>query len=91
MKTWNTSYITGGGSGIGRRMAEMLLAEGTSVAVFDRSSSEEAQAALTAIAAANPGTRCEFFRADVSDAAGLEAVVLEAVDSLGAPDFALGG
>lgn len=63
-------------------MAEMLLAEGTSVAVFDRSSSEEAQAALTAIAARNPGTRCEFFRADVSDAAGLDTVVLEAAGSL---------
>jgi NAD(P)-dependent dehydrogenase (short-subunit alcohol dehydrogenase family)/catechol 2,3-dioxygenase-like lactoylglutathione lyase family enzyme len=89
MKTWNTAFITGGGSGIGRRMAEMLLAEGTSVAVFDLNSSEEAEAALTAIAAGNPGTRCEFFRADVSDAAGLEAVVLEAVGSLGAPDFSL--
>ena len=68
MKTWNTAFITGGGSGIGRRIAEMLLAEGTSVAVFDRSSSEEARSALQAIAAGVSGTRVEFFQADVTDA-----------------------
>lgn len=89
MKTWNTAFITGGGSGIGRRIAEMLLAEGTSVAVFDRSSSEEARSALQAIAAGVAGTRVEFFQADVTDAGRLAQVVAEAAAAIGPPDFAL--
>jgi NAD(P)-dependent dehydrogenase (short-subunit alcohol dehydrogenase family) len=89
MKNWNSAFITGGGSGIGRRIAEMLLEEGTSVAVIDRCVEDKAQTALMAIAARTPGTRCEFLQADVTDANGLEAVVLAAVQSLGAPEFAL--
>lgn len=89
MKTYNTAFITGGGSGIGRRIAEMLLAEGTSVAIFDRSDSEEARTALEAIAAGVPGTGVEFFQADVTDAGGLVEAVAAAVNAMGAPDFAL--
>lgn len=89
MNNWNSAFITGGCSGIGRRIAEMLLEEGISVAVIDRSVEAEAQSALTAIAARTAGTRCEFLQADVTDANGLEAVVLAAVETLGAPDLAL--
>ena len=89
MKNWKRAFITGGCSGIGRRIAEMLLAEGTSVAVIDRTIDEQAELALTAIAARTPGTQCEFLQADVTDANGLEAEVIKAVETLGAPDFAL--
>ena len=50
MNSWKLAFITGGGSGIGRHMAELLMAEGTSVAVFDRSNSPEAVSHLEAIA-----------------------------------------
>jgi NAD(P)-dependent dehydrogenase (short-subunit alcohol dehydrogenase family) len=89
MSSWNIAFITGGGSGIGRRMAELLLAEGTSVAVFDRSNNPQAIDYLQAVAARHGGVRCEFFVADVTDAAGLNQAVGEAVVALGAPDFAL--
>lgn len=89
MNKWKLAFITGGGSGIGRHFAELLLAQGTSVAIIDRDNSPEARAALTASAAARPGVRCEFFQADVSDAQALLAAIEGAVASLGAPDFAI--
>ena len=89
MSFWNLAFITGGGSGIGRHMAELLMEEGTSVAVFDRSNSPEAVSHLQAVAARHNNVRCEFFLADVTDATGLSTAVDEAVASLGSPDFAL--
>ena len=89
MSSWKLAFITGGGSGIGRHMAELLMAEGTSVAVFDRSNSPEAVEHLEAVAAKYPGVRCEFFVADVTDDGGLINAVELAVESMGKPDFAL--
>lgn len=89
MSTWKLAFITGGGSGIGRQMAELLMQEGTSVAIFDRGNSPEAVSQFQAIAAKHDGVRCEFFLADVTDSAGLGNAVVEAVASLGSPDFAL--
>jgi NAD(P)-dependent dehydrogenase (short-subunit alcohol dehydrogenase family) len=86
---WKTAYITGGGSGIGRCIAEMLLAEGTSVAVLDRNRDEDALAALQEIAAKTPACQCDFFLADVTDEVTLEQAVAAALEGLGAPDFAL--
>lgn len=89
MNPWKLAFVTGGGSGIGRHMAELMMAQGTSVAVFDRSDSPEVMIQLQAIAASYAGVRCEFFLADVTDESALKAAVGEAVESLGAPDFAL--
>ncbi len=89
MTSWKVAFITGGGSGIGRHMTELLLAQGTSVAVFDRSNNPEVIEDLQATAARCGGVRCEFFLADVTDAAGLNAAVIAAIAALGSPDFAL--
>ncbi len=88
MAHWNTAFITGGGSGIGQCLSRMLLAEGTSVAVFDRSGNEEIAGFLQAVAQ-DSGARCQVFRADVSDPAALRAAVGEAVGELGPPNLAL--
>lgn len=89
MNTWKLAFITGGCSGIGRHMAELLMQEGTSVAVFDRSESAEAVSHLRAIAAKHKDVSFRFFLADVTDSAGLSNAVSEALASLGSPDFAL--
>lgn len=85
---WKTAFITGGASGIGRRFAELLLQEQVQLAVFDRSNDPKAKAELEAWAQSQGGS-CTFFRADVSDAAGIESAVRSAVAELGPPGLAL--
>jgi len=87
MKTWRTAIITGGCSGIGFTLARKLLEEGTSVAVIDRNSPDQARETLDAAARRVPGTRLEFFQADVCDEAGLAGAVGEAVTAIGAPEL----
>jgi NAD(P)-dependent dehydrogenase (short-subunit alcohol dehydrogenase family) len=88
MNNWSVALISGGASGIGRCLVERLLAAGTSVAVLDRSGNPQVQAQLREVAAGH-NARCEFFRADVSDAQAVERAVQEAVDVLGPPDLAI--
>ena len=87
MAHWGTAFVTGGGSGIGRRLTEKLLAEGTSVAVFDRAGDPELAAQLQSFAAGD--ARCEVFQADVSEAAAVRDAVKAAVETFGPPDLAI--
>ncbi|MFT5482973.1 MAG: 3-dehydrosphinganine reductase [Halieaceae bacterium] len=89
MSFWKLAFVTGGGSGIGRAMAVLLMEQGTSVAVFDRSDSPEARSQLQEVAARYKGVRCEFYKADVTDNTAVVTAVEAAVAEMGAPDFAL--
>jgi NAD(P)-dependent dehydrogenase (short-subunit alcohol dehydrogenase family)/catechol 2,3-dioxygenase-like lactoylglutathione lyase family enzyme len=88
MKNWNTAIISGGGSGIGLRIAEMLLSEGTAVGIIDRSDCEAVSEQLQRMALAH-NTRVLFGQADVCDSQGLEATVSALVAELGAPQLAI--
>jgi uncharacterized oxidoreductase len=64
--TGNTIFITGGGSGIGRALAEALHAKGNKVIVSGRR-----REALEAVASANPGI--DFVEIDIENPASIAA------------------
>lgn len=81
---WRTAFITGGGSGIGLRLAEMLAQQGVRLAVFDLRLTDAVRQRLGRLAPVSV-----FHEVDVRDAAGLDAAVRAAVAALGAPELAI--
>jgi NAD(P)-dependent dehydrogenase (short-subunit alcohol dehydrogenase family) len=79
-----TTFVTGGGSGIGLALAEALASRGAKVAAFDLKFSDAARARLRM---ACPDAL--FFEVDVRDAAGVDEAVNKAVEKIGAPDVAI--
>jgi len=76
-----SAFVTGGGSGIGRAIAEALAARGAAVAVFDLlpEGGKETAAAIEA-----RGGRAVFFEGDASRWADVDGAVTAAVGRLGA-------
>jgi NAD(P)-dependent dehydrogenase (short-subunit alcohol dehydrogenase family) len=70
------AIVVGGASGFGRATAESLAARGASVAILDRPQSDGKDVAA--------GIGAAFHEVDVTDFAGTEEVLAEAVDGLGA-------
>lgn len=81
---WHTAFITGGGSGIGLRLAEMLAGGGKRLALFDRRIDDTVRQRLGAL---SPGS--VFQEVDVRDAPALDAAVRSAVMAIGAPQLAV--
>jgi NAD(P)-dependent dehydrogenase (short-subunit alcohol dehydrogenase family) len=74
------AVVTGGGSGIGRGIAQMLAARGAAVAVLDL---DESSAKETAELIAAAGGRAASYRADVSRSADFDEAVTAAIGDLG--------
>ena len=81
---WTTAFITGAGSGIGRRLAEMLAQRGLRLALFDQRFSDEARDTFRR---ACPGA--VLYEVDVRDADGVETAVRAAVAAIGPPQLAV--
>jgi NAD(P)-dependent dehydrogenase (short-subunit alcohol dehydrogenase family) len=75
------ALVTGATSGVGTEVALSLAAEGASVAVNYRSSAEEADALVNAIAA--KGGKAKAYKADVADFAAVQAMVEAIVKDFG--------
>lgn len=69
------AVVVGGASGMGRASAELLAAGGASVAILDREGSDGKDVAA--------GIGATFYPVDVTDFAGTEAALQQAVDQLG--------
>jgi NAD(P)-dependent dehydrogenase (short-subunit alcohol dehydrogenase family) len=78
----SAAIVTGGGSGIGRAIAERLAQDGFKVAVFDR---DVAAAAETAQLIEKDGGVARGYEVDVTDRPRIEAAVAEVERELGAP------
>jgi NAD(P)-dependent dehydrogenase (short-subunit alcohol dehydrogenase family) len=75
------ALVTGATSGVGTEVALSLAAEGASVAVNYRSSAEEADALVNAIAA--KGGKAKAYKADVADFAVVQAMIEAIVKDFG--------
>jgi NAD(P)-dependent dehydrogenase (short-subunit alcohol dehydrogenase family) len=77
------SIVTGGGSGIGRASAVLLAKEGAEVVVVDinEKGGKEVETEIS-----KAGGKATFFKADVSRANEVEAIVLTAVEKYGRLD-----
>jgi 2,3-dihydroxy-2,3-dihydrophenylpropionate dehydrogenase len=85
MSGWLKDYvalITGGGSGIGRAVAERFIAEGASVVIIGRNFEQLAEVVE---GSADP-SRMHAFQADVRDSEQLHAAVTETVQRFGKLD-----
>jgi peroxisomal 2,4-dienoyl-CoA reductase len=80
------ALVTGGGTGIGRGIAEALALHGANVAIVSRKH-ENVSAAAEEITAAAAGPRCLPLVADVRDSGAVEAVVNQAIGELGGLDI----
>lgn len=83
MRVWTTAIITGGGSGIGRALAQRLLQDGVDVAIIDRTCAAETRQTLESV---GPG-RVHFFKGDVTDDKGVQEVVSMALETMGSIDL----
>jgi peroxisomal 2,4-dienoyl-CoA reductase len=83
------ALITGGGTGIGRGLAEALAAHGARAALLSRKA-DHVEPAAAAIAATT-GRECLPLVADVRDPEAVEAAVGRVVRTLGRLDFVING
>ncbi len=83
-RNWTTAFVTGGGSGIGLRLAELLAQRGTRLALFDLRFSDEVRSRLTRAAQGSV-----FHEVDVRNADALEAAVRAAIAVVGPPRLAI--
>jgi 3-oxoacyl-[acyl-carrier protein] reductase len=77
------AVVTGGAQGIGRAVAERLLASGAVVSLWDR----DAQLLASALTELSATARVHSFAADVSDADAVTAAAAATIDSLGGIDI----
>lgn len=75
------ALITGGSRGIGRAVALRLASEGANIAISYVRDSVAAEAVQSAVR--EMGSRCEIYRADVSDQRAAEAMCDQAVGDFG--------
>ena len=85
MLNGKTAIVTGASRGIGRAIALKLAEQGANIAVVDYGNEENAKEVIAA--AESFGTTCRFYKCDVSDFSGSEAVVGKIIEDFGGVDI----
>ena len=80
-----TALVCGSSSGLGRAIADALAAEGANLVINSRSSEKLQQVQSEIIAAS--GVRVEMVEADLTDPAGVDALVAAAQEAFGTIDI----
>ncbi len=81
-----TALVTGSTSGIGAAIAVALAAEGAAIMLNGFGDADAIAAQRAALSAAS-GAKTGYSAADLSDAAQVDALAVQCVDRLGAPDI----
>jgi len=84
--TWNSIFISGGGSGIGLYFARKFATEGAKIAIFDLRISEAVRGELTQLAGAGG---MAFHELDICDSPAVSGAAEQAAANIGGPQLAI--
>ena len=82
------AFITGGSSGIGLELAKQLASKGHPIAIFARDANK-LDKAVEVIAQLSPSVKVKAFAVNVANAEACAQAVADAIDDMGAPEWAI--
>ncbi len=79
--------ITGGSSGVGKKLGEKLLSRGANLALIARDENKLQSVKEELVSAASTDQKIEALSCDIADATAVEKTIRNIADKLGVPDI----